>query len=171
MESSMPAIEADLRDGLVDMFYGPVPEDFADTSLVIEQLFENPRIVVARPGHPLRSATSLRELIDESWLSSHMSMSCDGEVTSIFAAAGLPAPQVAMEAGSGMSLISILRSSDLLSPLSAQWLSFLDESGVLERLAITDIPNAPPICAVRRRVMPLAPAAEHWNDLAKRCAH
>lgn len=170
IESSMPAIESDLRDGLVDMYYGPVPQDFADTSLVVEPLFENPRIVVGRPGHPLRSATSLRELVGEEWVSNHMAMFADGEVVSIFEEAGLPVPHIAMEAGSGMSLISILRSSDLLAPLSALWLGFLDESGVLERFPISDIPNAPPICAVRRGAMPLTPAAEYWNDLAERFA-
>ncbi len=170
LESSMPAIEADLRDGLVDMYYGPVPQDFADSSLIIEHLFDNPRIVVGRPGHPLRSATSLHELAAESWVASHMTMSTDGEVTAIFEAAGLPLPHIVMEAGSGMSLISIIKSSDLLAPLSAQWLDFLDESGVLERFPIKDIPNAPPICSVRRGAMPLTPAAEYWNDLAGRFA-
>lgn len=170
LESSMPAIEADLRDGLVDMYYGPVPQDFTDSSLIIEHLFDNPRIVVGRPGHPLRSATSLHQLANESWISSHMTKEADGEVTTMFAAAGLPSPHIAMEAGSGMSLISIVQSSDLISPLSAQWLDFLDESGVLERFPIHGIPNAPPICAVRRGAMPLTPAAEYWNDLATRFA-
>ncbi|MBP7335703.1 LysR family transcriptional regulator [Niveispirillum sp.] len=170
LESSMPAIEADMRDGLVDMYYGPVPQDFTDSSLVVDQLFDNPRIVVARPGHPLRAATSLHELAHESWVTSHMTMYSDGEVLSIFEAAGLPPPHIAMEAGSGMSLISIVKSSDLLAPLSAQWLDFLDESGVLARLPIRNIANAPPICAVRRAAMPLTPAAEYWNDLAGRCA-
>lgn len=169
-ESSMPAIEADLRDGLVDMYYGPVPQDFGDSSLVIEHLFDNPRIVVARPGHPLRQATTLQELAEASWVTSHLTMSTDGEVIHMFEAAGLPAPHIAMEAGSGMSLIAIVRSSDLLSPLSAQWLDFLDESDALEQLAIRDIPNAPPICAVRRGAMPLTPAAEYWHDLASRFA-
>jgi len=170
LESSMPAIEADMRDGLVDMYYGPVPQDFSDSSLIIEHLFENPRIVVARPDHPLRAATSLHELANESWVTSHMTMSSDGEVHAIFEAAGLPPPHIAMESGSGMSLISIIRSSDLLAPLSAQWLDFLDESGLLERLVIKDIPNAPPICAVRRGAMPLTPAAEYWHDLVGRFA-
>lgn len=170
LESSMPAIEGDLRDGLVDMYYGPVPQDFADSSLIIEHLLDNPRIIVGRPGHPLRSATSLQEIANEPWVTSHMTMCSDGEVTSIFEAAGLSSPHIAMEAGSGMSLISIVKSSDLLAPLSAHWLDFLDESGVLERLPIRDIPNAPPICAVRRGAMPLTPAAEYWNDLVERFA-
>lgn len=170
LESSMPAIEADVRDGVVDMYYGPVPRDFGDTSLVVEHLFDNPRIIVGRPNHPLRAATSLRELAGELWVTSQMAMSADGEVSSIFEQAGLPVPQIAMEAGSGMSLISIVKSSDLIAPLSAQWLGFLDQTGVLERFPIRDIPDAPPICAVRRGAMPLTPAAEYWNGLATRFA-
>lgn len=170
LESSLPAIESDLRDGLVDMYYGPVPQDFSDSSLVVQHLFHNPRIVVARPGHLHSGATSLEQLVGSSWVTSHMTMSSDGEVTSMFEAAGLPAPRIAMEAGSGMSLISMVTSSDLLSPLSAQWLDFLDRTVVLERLPIRDVPDAPPICAVRRAAMPLTPAAEYWDDLAARCA-
>lgn len=170
LESSIAAIEADLRDGLVDMYFGPVPLGFTDPSLIVDHLFDNPRIVVARPGHPLRAATSLRELVDRSWVSAPMTSAVDGEVVSIFEAAGLPPPRIAMEAGSGMGLISIVRSSDLLAPVSARWLAFLDQAGVLERLPIADIPYAPPICSVRRSGVPLTPAAEYWNDLAARLA-
>lgn len=170
LESSMPALEADLRDGLVELYYGPVSPDFNDSSLIVEHLFDNPRIIVGRPGHPLCSATSLHDLADASWVTSPMVMSADGEVVSIFDAAGLPPPNIIMEAGSGISLISLVKASDLLAPVSAQWLEFIDQSGLLARLPIRDIPYAPPICAVHRRAMPLTPAAEYWNDLAGRCA-
>ena len=168
LESSLPALENDLRDGLVDIYYGPVPDTHSDSSLVIERLFTNPKIIVGRRGHPLRNATSIKDLVGASWIASHITMSADSEVLSVFEAAGISPPHIVMEAGSGMSLVSIVKSTDLLSPLSALWLDFIDETGVLECFPIRDIPDAAPICAVRRGGMPLTPAAEYWNDLAGR---
>jgi DNA-binding transcriptional LysR family regulator len=168
LESSLPAIEHDLRDGIVDVFYGPVPEGHSDPSLIIDRLYENPRIIVGRCGHPLRAATSIKDLVGASWVTAHITLYADSEVISVFKAAGLEPPHIAVEAASGMSMISVLKSSDLLAPLSAQWLEFIDETRLLERFPIRDIPPAAPICAVRRGNMPLTPAAEYWNDLAER---
>lgn len=170
LEGSLPTLEPDLRDGIVDMYYGPVPEDYSDSALIVEPLFDNHRIIVGRRGHPLRGATSLRELAGASWVAAHMSHSVESEVMAVFAAAGLDPPHIAMEAGSSMSLISILQASDLLAPVSSQWLSLIDKAGLLEQFSIRDLADAPPICAVRRANMPLTPAAEYWNDLAERFA-
>lgn len=170
LESSLPVLESDLRDGIADLFYGPVAEDYSDPGLLVEKLFDNPRMIVGRRGHPLQKATSLRELTGASWAASPIGMRTDSEVTSVFEAAGLETPNITMEAGSGISLISMIRSSDLLAVLSAQWSEFIEESRVLERLPISDLPDAPPICAVRRTSMPLTPAAEFWNDLVARVA-
>jgi LysR family transcriptional regulator, regulator of abg operon len=170
LESSFPALEHDLRDGVVDVYYGPVPEEYSDSALIIDRLFENPRIIVGRRGHPLRAATSIKDLAGASWIAAHISKYSDSEVISVFQAAGLDPPHIAMEAGSALSMIWILKSSDLLAPLSAQWLEFIDEVRVLERFPVRDVPHAAPICSVRRGNMPLTPAAEYWNDLAGRFA-
>lgn len=170
VESAFPALEPDLRDGVVDVYYGPIPEEYSDSALIIDRLFENPRIIVGRRGHPLRAATSIKELAGASWVAAHITKYADSEVISVFQAAGLDPPHIAMEAGAGLSMIAILKSSDLLAPLSALWLEFIDEVRVLERFPVRDVPNAAPICSVRRGNMPLTPAAEYWNDLAGRFA-
>jgi LysR family transcriptional regulator, regulator of abg operon len=168
IESSFPVLEPELRDGVIDVYYGPVPQEYSDSALIIDRLFENPRMVVGRRGHPLRAATSIKELAGASWVANHITKYTDSEVISVFQAAGLDPPHIAMEAGSGMSLISILKSTDLLAPLSELWLEFIDEGRVLERFPVKDVPHAAPICSVRRGNMPLTPAAEYWNDLAGR---
>jgi LysR family transcriptional regulator, regulator of abg operon len=168
IESSFPVLEADLRDGVVDVYYGPVPPDYSDSALIIDRLFDNPRIVVGRRGHPLRAARSIKELAGASWVANYITKDADNEVISVFQAAGLEPPNIAMEAGSGMSLISILKSTDLIAPLSGLWLDFIDEGRVLEKFPVKDVPDAAPICSVRRGNMPLTPAAEYWNDLAER---
>lgn len=170
LESALPVMEPDLRDGVVDVFYGPVPEDYSDPALIVERLWDNPRIIVGRRGHPLRGATSLEQLADAGWVAAHMTMDIDTEVVAVFEAAGLPPPRVVMEAGSSFSFTTIIKSSDLLAPMSALLLELMDEEEVLEAFPIRGLPNAAPICAVRRGNMPLTPAAEYWNDLVVRVA-
>jgi len=170
IESSFAVLEADLRDGVVDVYCGPVPDGYSDSALVIDRLFDNPRVIVGRRGHPMRGATSMKELEGASWVTAHITNYADSIVTSVFEAAGLDPPHIAVEAASGMSMISVLKSTDLLAPLPAQWLDFIKETGVLEAFRIRDVAPSPPICSVRRANMPLTPAAEYWNDLAGRFA-
>jgi len=170
IEGAFPMLETEIRDGLIDLYYGPVSKGFVDPALVVELLFENGRIIVARPDHPLRDATKLKELVGASWVTTPVAIDTDSEVNSVFEAAGLPAPHIAMQAASSMSLLSMIRSSDLLAPLPQQWVEFIDTTHFIERIKIQDVPNAPRICAVRRANFPLTRATEYLNDLAFRAA-
>lgn len=170
VEGTFPMLETDIRDGIIDLYYGPVAKDFVDPALYVQLLFENGRIIVARRDHPLRHATTLEELVGASWVTTPVAIDSDGEVNSVFQAAGLPVPHIAMLASSSMSLITIISSSDLLAPLPQQWLEFIEATHFIEHLNIREVPNAPRICAVRRANMPLTPAAEFLNDLALRAA-
>ena len=170
VEGTFPMLETDIRDGLIDLYYGPVSKGFSDPALVVDLLFENGRIIVARPDHPLRNATMLKDLVGASWLTTPVAVDNDSEVNSVFEAAGLPAPHIAMQAASSMSLVSLVRASDLLAPLPQQWVEFIDQTHLIERIKIRDVPNAPRICAVRRANFPLTQGAEYFNDLAVRAA-
>jgi LysR family transcriptional regulator of abg operon len=170
VEGTFPMLETDIRDGLIDLYYGPVSKGFQDPALVVDLLFENARIIVGRRGHPLRNATRLDELVGASWVTTPVAIDHDSEVNSVFHAAGLPAPHIAMQAASSMSLLTIITASDLLAPLPQQWMEFIEGTNLIERLQIRDVPNAPRICAVRRANVPLTPAAEYLNDLAQRAA-
>jgi DNA-binding transcriptional LysR family regulator len=168
LESALPVLESDLRDGVVDLYYGPVPSDHNDPALVVERLMENPRIIIGRRNHPLRMATTIPELAGAEWVAAHMTMDPDTEVRSVFEAAGLPPPKIVMEAGSGSAMMAIIKSSDLLAPMSALSFELADNDRDFELFSIRDLPDAPPISAVRRGNMPLTPAAEYWNDLVLR---
>jgi hypothetical protein len=61
-------LECDLRDGLIDLHYGPVTGEEHYPSLSIEPLMENRRIIGARKQHPLRLATTLEELVGAEWV-------------------------------------------------------------------------------------------------------
>ncbi len=57
IEGFLPTLDKDLRQGLIDLFVGPVPDGTQSGDLQYTPLFENKRVVVARKGHPLVKAT------------------------------------------------------------------------------------------------------------------
>ncbi|WP_206244845.1 LysR family transcriptional regulator [Novosphingobium terrae] len=170
LEGSLPMLESQLRDGLVDLYYGPVVTGFVDPALTIETLFENERIIVGRRDHPLRHATSLEQLVGAEWVTTPMAIDSDNEVNSLFASAGLPTPRIAMQASSAMNLAVIVATSHLLAPVPQQWLQLIRETGMMERIPVDGLSKAPRICAVRRANVPLTPACDVFNDLAMRAA-
>lgn len=170
LEGSLPMLEGQIRDGLVDLYYGPVAEGFVDPALVIELLFENERMIIGRKDHPLRHATTLAELVGATWVTTPMAIDSDSEVNSVFVAAGLPPPRIAMQASSAMNLAVIVATSDLLAPVPQQWMELIRATGLMERIPVSEVSKAPRICAVRRANVPLTPACEFLNDLAQRAA-
>ena len=170
VESLFPFLEADIRDGHVDLYYGPVRKDFSDPALVVEVLFDNPRIIVARQGHPLAKATSIVELAGASWVTTPVMIDSSFEVHAMFTDAGLPPPHIAMEATSALSIISVVLATDLLAPLPQQWERVIGATGFIERIPIQERTYAPRICAVRSARMPMTPAAEYLHDLVLRAA-
>lgn len=170
VEGALPTIETDLRDGIIDLYVGPVAPGFVDPALVIEPLIQNERMVIARRDHPLKEATRLEQLVDASWVTTPIAIDSDKEVITLFMAAGLPSPKIVMEASSGFTLATIVATSNLLAPVPRQWLDVIRVTGLMTRIPVIDLPNAPPICSVRRSNVPLTPAAEHLNDLATRAA-
>ena len=170
VEGSLPMLETEIRDGLIELYYGPVANGFVDPALVIQTLFENERIIICRRDNPLRNATSLADLVDASWVTTPMAIDSDNEVNSVFASAGLPSPRIVMQASSAMNLAVIVAKSDLLAPVPQQWIEMIKATGLMARIPVSGVSRAPRICAVRRANVPLTPASEHLNDLALRAA-
>lgn len=170
LEGSLPMLETPIRDGLVDLYYGPVADGFVDPALHIEVLFDNQRLIVGRQNHPLRHATSLADLVGASWVTTPMAIDSDYEVMNVFANAGLPPPRIVMEASSAMNLAVVVATSDLLAPVPQQWMEAPFPVGMMERIPVREVSKAPKICSVRRANIPLTPATEYLNDLAMRAA-
>ncbi|HVR90598.1 MAG TPA: LysR substrate-binding domain-containing protein [Novosphingobium sp.] len=170
LEGSLPMLETEIRDGLIDLYYGAVSAGFVDPALHVETLFENERIIICRRDHPLRHATSLQELVGATWVTTPMAIDSDSEVNSVFTAAALPSPRIVMQASSAMNLAVIVATSDLLAPVPQQWIEMIKATGMMERIPVTGVSKAPRICAVRRANVPLTPASEFLNDLAMRAA-
>ena len=170
-ESLFPPIEANLIDGTIDLYVGPLAPDFTSPQLSAEFLFNNRRMVVARHGHPLRDATTLESLRDADWVRPTLSTrSTEGDFDEIFTRVGMPKPKIVLHARSALVTLVSVANSDMLTILPQQWLSFPGTRDMIAALPIEDVMMAAPVNIVRRRDMPLTPMAEHLSDLMCRIA-
>ena len=167
-ESFFQPIEKDLLSGRIDLYVGPLDPNTGAAQLLIEPLFENHRVIVGRKGHPLVNARSLSDLADARWvrptLSTHIT---EGDFEEMFARAGLPRPNIVLNARSALITMLALSGSDLLTVVPRQWLDLPLLAGVIEPLALPPL-SAAPIAVVRRKDMPLTPIAEYLCDMVRR---
>lgn len=167
-EGLFPAMEGQVRDGSIDFYVGPLAETIPCAEFSVEKLFDNWRVILARPGHPLARARSLRELVSARWVATSVTSRSDAELCPLFERQGLPMPKIAVHAHSALTMITVASSSDLLAILPQQWLDFLQSAGLLIPIVLDEQLPAPPICIVKRSRLPLVPIAEHLSDLFRR---
>ena len=170
IDGVFPTIESSLRDGALDFYIGPVPGRLPGAGLLVEKLFDNTRVIVARKGHPLARARSLGELTDAEWITTSITHKADEELSPLFAEHGLPAPRLALQSHSALTFVVALVYSDLLMMLPVQWLDFALTREALQKINVAEPLPAPPICIVRRAGLPLTPAAEYFCDMIRRAA-
>lgn len=169
-EGLFPTMESALKDGNLDFYVGPLPETSLPKDFVVEKLFDNERVILARTGHPLAGARSLRDLVDAGWIATSITVQSDAELGPLFARHGLPAPRVQMQAHSALTMIVAAANSDLLTMLPQQWREFPWASALLQTIDVEEALPAPAMHIVRRARLPLTPAAEHLCDLMRRAA-
>ena len=170
VESLFPALDAGLRDGSIDFYVGPMPKRRLGGAIKVEPLFDNARIVMGRRDHPLAAVRSLAALTEAEWVMTSAVAGGDIDLRPIFEERGLPAPPVAVRTQTLLSTITVAASSDLLTVLPRQWLSFARQTGLLAPIEIVERLDAPDICLVSRMTLPLTPAAQHLSDLFHRAA-
>jgi LysR family transcriptional regulator of abg operon len=163
-----PRIESSLKDGEIDFYVGPLPEFSPAREFVVEKLFDNSRVILARRGHPLENARSLAELTDARWISTSVTVDSGAELGPLFERYGLPKPVFDMHAVSGVTLIPAVANSDLLIMVPEQWLHFSLSPEHVTVLQIAEPLPAPAICLVTRSRLPLTPAAQFFADLFRR---
>lgn len=169
-EGLFPVIEADIRTGAIDFYVGPLSEDNLFGEYSSEKLFDNRRVVLGRRGHPLAGAASLADLVDAHWVATSVTMDSGAELSPLFRRHGLPAPFIAIQAQSALSMITVASSSDILAMLPQQWLAFTRISRLLAHIKVREELVAPTICIVSRSRLPLTPIAQHLADLFRRSA-
>ena len=169
-EGLFPLLGPVLRDAGLDFYIGSLSENGLGSEYSVETLLETERVVLCRPGHPLEKATSFRALASAQWVVTSVAAKTDAELLPLFERRGLPAPIIAVQAHSALTMISVAACSDLLVILPQLWLGFVEGSGLLHRLRLDEKLESPPICIVSRSQLPLTPVAEHLCDLFRRAA-
>lgn len=167
-ESFFQPIEKELQSGRIDLYVGALEQASSAPQFQVEHLFDNHRVIVARPGHPLSDARSLHELVGAKWVRPTMSSRViEGDFEAMFERAGLPRPDIVVHARSAMITLLALADSDMLTVVPRQWLDLPHLAGMIAPLGLPPLPAAS-IAIVRRRDMPLTPIAEHLCDLIRR---
>lgn len=169
-EGLFPAMEPQLKDGSLDFYVGPRPVGDIDRSYTSELLFHNPRVVVARKGHPLGKARSLRELTGAEWIMTGVRQPVDVEFVEQFAVHGLPAPRSVTETLTTLPLVALLTSTDTLAFLPPQWVSNPMFKDSLQQISVEEELQGPDIVLIRRSAMPLTPMAEKLATLFERAS-
>jgi DNA-binding transcriptional LysR family regulator len=168
IEGFYPTLETDLRNGNIDFYMGPAPDEALPAELIQEKLFDNTRTVLARRDHPLAKARSLRDLAAAEWATTSITSRAEDELNAIFETYGLPPPRLVLRSQSALSLIVILSNSDLLAMVPQQWKDFALTAEALAAIRIREPLPAPATVLVRRRDIPLTPAAAHLATLLAR---
>ena len=169
-EGLFPSFAANLQDGTLDLYVGPLTNDSHQADLTVEQLFENKLIVLSRRGHALSFATSVAELVEADWIASSITFNAEVGLHPIFEQMGLPPPRIVAKTGTALSMITLVSSSDLLAFFPQQWLTVVAATDIVQKLTIREDLHAAPICAAHRTRLPLTPAAEHLLDLFRRAS-
>jgi LysR family transcriptional regulator of abg operon len=170
IEGLLPTLEADLRNGLVDLYVGPAPEEAQPADLNVVKLFDNHRVVIGRRGHPLAGAKTLRDLADASWLTTSITRDAADELNQVFAEHGLGAPRLVCQSQSALSVITVLINSDILAMMPVQLIESPIADGLLEEIKLDREFAAPPIMMMHRTGIGLTPAGEYFIHLVRRAA-
>ena len=170
IEGYYPSLEAGLREGRLDFYIGPSPGQKIASELNKEVIADNRRVVIARSGHPLAAATSLRQLSGAAWATTLTAAGEKDEIGQVFSKYRLPAPKLVLQSQSALTLLTCLSHSDLLALVPAQWRQFPLAPGLLTVVPVEEEMDAPPIVAIKRADLPLTPAATYLLDLLRRAA-
>jgi LysR family transcriptional regulator, regulator of abg operon len=168
IEGFYPTLESDLRDGSIDFYVGPAPDDALPAELLQEKLFDNTRTVLCRKNHPLGKARSLRELAGAEWATTSITQLAEDELKFLFESYGLAPPRLILRSQSALTLMVMLAHTDLLAMVPRQWKDFAPMADILSAINVQEPLPAPAIVLIRRRDVPLTPAAAYLAALLSR---
>src|SRR5215467_13166029 len=112
-----------VREERLDFAIGPLPDGKLDPSIGFRPLFRHDFLVVARKGHPRRSARSLAELLDAEWLGLLSISLQDGPLPRAFSSVGLPYPQVMVQCESHNVALAVLAKTNMVGIISNRLLA------------------------------------------------
>lgn len=153
-----------LREALLDIVLGPVPDLDTYGSVIVERLFDIDMVVVTHKENAGRHATSLADLAAAHWIV-HGSKAGP---SSLFAGRGSSEewqmPKAVTNCHSLPTVIALLQETDAFCVLSKQLFDTIPESHGVVTVPISDVLPRFPLSMVTQKTRRLTPAA---NELAQ----
>ena len=120
-DGTYEALLQQLRHSDIDLMVGPLRGALAPADVQEHFLFEDHLLAVMRPGHPSLARErprTLRALRGGPWIGPLPGSPAQAAFKRVFAAAGLPLPDVILQARSTAVLVAVLLASDAVALLS-----------------------------------------------------
>ena len=147
-----------VRNETLDFCLGMQALNGPGAALRFRPLFRPQLVVAGRKGHPLATATSLRELADASWLM-YYPLGAGAMLEKAFNEAGAPMPKGIVQCESYATALALLANTDTLGLLIPQMLHDPYGRQRLQRIAVREAIPAPLLGMFFRADAPLTPAA------------
>ena len=160
LEGFAPQMAPLVRDGTLDFGVGTRPQRKDDSTLTLKPLFTHELVVVARKGHALRGARSLRELAGAEWASLVPPRAGESPVKRLFASARLAAPADAVQCESYHLFLALISGTSMLGLLTRKLMAERPARDCLEVINVEETLPSYTIYLFTRTGIPLAaPAA------------
>jgi len=151
---------AAVRDHRLDLAVLRLPAQMPASDLQIEVLYESAAAIVARAGHPLRRAETVRDLVDLQWVvvgDPARPGADDASIRELFVERQVGQPRIAAVSDSLFGAVSMLLDSDFVARLPRAILAHRLVAGVLVEIPVREqAERAYEIALVRK-------AGRHWS--------
>jgi len=148
-----------VREGILDFSLSERGTAPIEVGLKFRMIWQTKLVVAARKGHPLARATSLTQLTGASWMMVYR-LGAGGLLEQIFAAAGLPPPNVRVQCESHATALALIANSDIMGLLPVQDVEAGIKAGQLQCVEVRERLRRPRMGAFMRADTPLSPAAQ-----------
>jgi DNA-binding transcriptional LysR family regulator len=169
-DGPQPAAIAQLRAGETELAVASLTGHWPRREFRLERLAEYETVVVARRGHPLAGARTLRELVAADWAHAGAQGSVGVFAEATFAPHGLAPPRPAMECGSFAALLAMVATNDVLALLPRPFVELPALQTALVQVPVREPGARTAIGLVQRADAALTPAAEAFAVSLRRVA-
>jgi DNA-binding transcriptional LysR family regulator len=161
-----------LAQGRLDMAVARLFERHDKTGLRYEALTEEPVCAVARPGHPLLSATrlTLRDMAGAGWIVPPAGSVLRHRFERMFQEQGLDAPSDLVETTALLFITRMLQQSDMIAVLATDVARYYAQHGLMALLPIQLACTMDDFGLITRTDRLLSPAAQMMLRALKTCA-
>ena len=157
-----------IRAGRLDFVMCPLSADVCDIDLQIERLYRSKASVIARKGHPLAEARSVRDLADCQWISvrpAGIAGSAEKQLIELFKAQGLPTPKIAITTESLLEILHIISETDYLTIEPGMLPGMKLFSSSLTSISIREPLESCEVCLISRRVSPFTQVTQELTSM------